>query len=103
MSPVLFGVIAIALAWLAQAVAAAMLMSRIGFHPLPWFALTLLLGPAMWPALVEARSGPAPRRLLRRGASGSGSLDLPSDQRAEVLGASGETQIVRCRRDDPAA
>jgi hypothetical protein len=62
-------VLAAATLWLGQAVGVARLMSRVGFHPLPWFAVAALLGPAMWPlAVVDLVSGlPRPVSLRRGG------------------------------------
>jgi hypothetical protein len=70
-------VLAAATLWLGQAVGVARLMSRVGFHPLPWFAVAALLGPAMWPlAVVDLVSG-LPRPVsLRRGGRGPGALDV---------------------------
>jgi hypothetical protein len=63
-------VAAAAVLWVLQAVGLSRLMSRRGFHPLPWFAVSLLMGPAMWPlAVVELISGPPRPELLRRGAA----------------------------------
>lgn len=57
-----------AVIWVAQAAGLARLMSRRGFHPLPWFAVAILLGPALWPlAVIELVSGPPGPVLLRRG------------------------------------
>lgn len=70
-------VLAAAMLWLAQAVGVARLMSRAGFHPVPWFAVTALLGPAMWPlAIVDVVSGPPRPVVLRRGRRGPGTLDV---------------------------
>jgi hypothetical protein len=70
-------VAAAAVLWVLQAVGLSQLMSRRGFHPLPWFAVSLLMGPAMWPlAVVELISGPPRPELLRRGSRGRGALDI---------------------------
>ena len=82
--------------WVAQAAGLSRLMSRRGFHPLPWFAVSMLLGPAMWPlALIEAITGPPGPELIRRGTRGTGSLDVlvafPSNELPDDL----ERQIAR--------
>src|SRR5688500_13835427 len=59
------------------AVAVAAVMERRGFHPLPWFVVALLLGPAVWPlAVVEAFSDGQGRRLLRAGLPRDGEVDV---------------------------
>jgi hypothetical protein len=66
-------ILAIATLWLSQAAGVARLMNRMGFHPLPWFAVTALLGPAMWPlAVVDLVSGLPGPVSLRRGSLGPG-------------------------------
>ena len=70
-------VVGAAVLWLGQALGLSLLMSRLGFHPLPWFVVPLLIGPAVWPlALIEAVSGPPAPQVLHRGKSGSGRLDI---------------------------
>ena len=70
-------VVGAAVLWLGQALVLSLLMSRLGFHPLPWFVVPLLIGPAVWPlALIEAVSGPPAPQVLHRGKSGSGRLDI---------------------------
>lgn len=70
-------VAAAATSWVAQALALSRLMSRRGFDPLPWFAVSLLLGPAMWPlAVVDLVAGPPGPTLLRSGRRGAGELDV---------------------------
>lgn len=64
------------IAWLAQAAAVAAIMNRRGFHPLPWFAVAALIGPACWPlAVIEALSGPPRSEIVQRGMPGDGALD----------------------------
>ena len=66
-----------AVVWVGQAIGLSRLMGRRGFHPLPWFAVSMLLGPAMWPlAVVELISGPPGPELLRRGSRGPGALEI---------------------------
>ena len=68
---------AFAALWLAQAVGLSRVMARRGFHPLPWFAVSAILGPAIWPlALLDAVSGPPAPQLLRRGMPGTGALEV---------------------------
>lgn len=70
-------VVGLGVLWFGQAPWLSRVMSRRGFHPLPWFMVPLLVGPAVWPlALIEALSGPPARELLRRGERGPGALDV---------------------------
>ncbi|MGH2750032.1 MAG: hypothetical protein ACRDK3_04040, partial [Actinomycetota bacterium] len=63
--------------WFGQAFGLSRIMNRRGFHPLPWFAVGVLLGPVVWPlALLEAISGLPPPEQLRRGRPGSGAIDV---------------------------
>lgn len=63
--------------WIAQAFGLSRLMRSHGFDPLPWFGVSLLLGPAMWPlALIDLISGPPGSELLRRGQRGGGAVDV---------------------------
>lgn len=87
-------VIVVATLWIAQAFGLARLMSGRGFHPLPWLAVGLLLGPAMWPlAVVDLVTGPPGPVLVRGGRAGKGSLeafvafqrDALTDQAADQL------------------
>jgi hypothetical protein len=78
------------LAWVGQAIALSRLMERRGFHPVPWLIVLLLLGPVMWPlALLVILRGPPEPLVVRRGARGSGPLDvwviLESDRVSEPL------------------
>ena len=89
--------------WLGQAVALSRLMNRRGFHPLPWFMVPILLGPAVWPfALFEAISGPPASELLRRGRRGSGALDVFVLFESDHLPRETKAQLSRlmpfCRR-----
>lgn len=48
-------VVALAVAWFGQAIWLSVVMNGRGFHPLPWFMVPLVIGPAVWPlALIEA-------------------------------------------------
>jgi hypothetical protein len=70
-------VVGLGVVWFGQALLLSRVMSRHGCHPLPWFMVPLLLGPAAWPlALIEALSGPPAPELLRRGERGPGALDV---------------------------
>lgn len=61
--------------WVAHATGLSWLMNRRGFHPLPWAAVSFLLGPAVWPlAAIDLASGPPGPVLLKRGAAGHGSF-----------------------------
>jgi hypothetical protein len=78
------------LAWVGQAIALSRLMERRGFRPLPWLIVLLLLGPVVWPlALLVILRGPPGPLVVRRGARGSGTLDvwviLESDRVSEPL------------------
>jgi hypothetical protein len=78
------------LAWVGQALGLSRLMERRGFHRLPWLIVLLLLGPVMWPlALLVILRGPPGPLVVRRGARGSGTLDvwvvLESDRVPEPL------------------
>lgn len=93
-------VMAAATVWIAQAIGLSRLMSKRGFHPLPWFAVSMLLGPAMWPlALIEAITGPPGPELIRRGTRGTGSLDVlvafPTNELPDDL----ERQIARLPKE----
>lgn len=69
-------VVASATLWVAQALGLSRLMSSRGFDPLPWLAMSLLLGPAMWPlAVIDLVSGSPEPVLLKRGERGEGTLD----------------------------
>ena len=94
---------ALAAVWMGLAVAVAAVMERRGFHPLPWFVVALLLGPAVWPlAVVEALSGGQGRRLLRAGLAGDGEVDvfvlLEKDEVPPTLSASLAEVAPRRRR-----
>jgi hypothetical protein len=70
-------VIGLAVVWFGQAILLSRVMNRRGFHPLPWFMVPLLIGPAVWPlAFIEARSGPPAPVTLRSGKLGHGALDI---------------------------
>jgi hypothetical protein len=65
--------------WFGQAFALSQIMNGRGFHPLPWFAVASLLGPAMWPfALLEALSGPPPPDVIRPARPAAGAIDVSS-------------------------
>jgi hypothetical protein len=71
------GVVALIVVWVGQATWLSHVMDGRGFHRLPWFAVLILLGPAMWPlAVVELISGPPGPVLLRRGNPRDGRLDI---------------------------
>ena len=83
--------------WFGQAFGLSRLMNRRGFHPRPWFAVALLIGPACWPvALLEAFSSPLGAEVVRGGSRGTGALevfelfvvletdDMPAQIRAQV-------------------
>ena len=89
--------------WLGQAFALSRLMNRRGFHPLPWFMVPLLLGPAVWPlALFEVLSGPPASELLRRGKRRPGALDVVVFFESNHVPPKIEAQLSRlmpfCRR-----
>lgn len=89
--------------WLGQAFGLSRVMSRRGFHPLPWLAIGLLLGPAVWPlALLEATSGPPPPRLVRLGRPRPDGLDVlalyEGDELPEALGQELERLSPLCHR-----
>lgn len=89
--------------WLGQAFGLSRLMNRRGFHPLPWFVVPLLIGPAVWPlALREALSGPPRPELVRRGRRGPGSLNLfvllERDELPEQVSAQVARLMPHCRR-----
>jgi hypothetical protein len=88
--------------WLGQALGLSRVMSRRGFHPLPWFMVPLLLGPAVCPlALIEALTGPPPPELLRPGKRGSGALDVfvlfDADHVPDRIKAELQRLTPRCR------
>jgi hypothetical protein len=88
--------------WLGQALGLSRVMSRRGFHPLPWFMVPLLLGPAVWLlALIEALTGPPPPELLRPGKRGSGALDVfvlfDADHVPDRIKAELQRLTPRCR------
>lgn len=96
-------IIGLAVVWLGQATLLSWVMSRRGFHPLPWFAVSMLLGAAMWPlALVEALSGPPSPMTLRRGKLGDGALDVfvlfEDDHVPDRIDQELQRLISRCRR-----
>lgn len=70
-------VVALIVVWFGQATWLSHVMDGRGFHRLPWFAVLILLGPAMWPlAVVELISGPPGPVGLRRGNPRDGRLDV---------------------------
>jgi hypothetical protein len=70
-------VVGASILWVVQAIGFSRLMNRRGFHPLPWFVVPLLLGPASWLlALLGSLSGPPLPEVVRRGSRGTGSLDV---------------------------
>jgi hypothetical protein len=88
--PVAVVLAAAAIAWFAQALALSRLMNSRGFHPLPYFAVPLLIGPAFWPlALLDLLSGPPAPRLVRRGRRGGDGPEvlvaLERDELAEKM------------------
>lgn len=87
---------AAAVVWIAHALVLARLMSSRGFHPLPWIAVSFLLGPAIWPlALIEIASGvPGPTR-IRRGHHGGGELDVFVAFDRDVIDERSSTQLAR--------
>jgi hypothetical protein len=91
------------LVWFGQALGLSRLMNRRGFHPLPWFVVPLLMGPAVWPlALVEALSGPPRQKLVRRGSRGPGALNvfvvLDRDELPEQFNTQVARLIPNCHR-----
>ena len=92
-----------AVAWIGHAVGLAWLMSRRGFHPLPWAAVSFLLGPAVWPlAALDLVSGPPGPELLKRGAIGDGSITVLAafdrDELTERASAQLKELIPQCNR-----
>jgi hypothetical protein len=93
----------LAVVWLGHAILISRVMNKRGFHPLPWFMVPLLLGPAVWPlALIEALSGPPAPELLRRGERGTGALDVivlfEADHVPEGVKVELQRLAPRCRR-----
>lgn len=63
--------------WLGEALLVRQVMSRRGFHPVPWLAVGLLLGPAVWPfAVIEIVSGLPTPKVIRRGRDRSTGMDV---------------------------
>ncbi|MGH2789054.1 MAG: hypothetical protein ACRDJV_14295 [Actinomycetota bacterium] len=95
-------VVGLAVVWFGQAIWLSRVMNGRGFHPLPWFMVPLLIGPAVWPlALIEALSGPPAPELLRRGKRGPGALDvfvlLEDDHVPDRIEAELQRLMPRCR------
>jgi hypothetical protein len=92
--------------WFGQAFGLSRLMNRHGFHPLPWFAVPLLIGPACWPlALLEAFSGPPGPEVVRGGRRGTGPLQvfelfvvLERDELPAQIGAQVARLMPYCHR-----
>lgn len=89
--------------WFGQAFGLSRLMDRHGFHPLPWFVVPLLIGPAVWPlALLEVLSGPPRPELVRWGRRGPGSLNvfvlLERDELPEQISVEVARLMPHCRR-----
>jgi hypothetical protein len=96
-------VVGVAVAWFGQAIWLSRVMNGRGFHPLPWFMILLLVGPAVWPlALIEALSGPPAPEMLRRGKRGPGALDIfvlfEDDHIPDRIEAELQRLMSRCRR-----
>ena len=91
-----------AVIWLAHAVGVARLMSGRGFHPLPRFAVSMMLGPAMWPFaqpdIVSRRPRPL---LLRKGNGGAKALIGLFDENGTGLFRGAEERIFRCSDATP--
>jgi hypothetical protein len=95
-------VIGLAVVWFGQAILLSRVMNRRGFHPLPWFMVPLLIGPAVWPlAFIEARSGPPAPVTLRSGKLGHGALDIfvlfEDDHVPDRIDAEVQRLMSRCR------
>lgn len=70
-------IVGVSTLWVGLAIGLSRLMNRRGFHPLPWFFMPLLIGPASWPvALRTSQSGPPLPEVVRGGSRGTGSLDV---------------------------
>jgi hypothetical protein len=96
-------IVVIPVVWLSQALGLSLIMSRRGFHPLPWLAVSLLLGPAMWPlALAEAISGLPSPEVIRHGHRRQAGVDvfvvLHRNEFPEALARQVERVLPHCRR-----
>jgi hypothetical protein len=69
--------LAVPFIWLIHAVAVAHLMDRQGFHPLSWFVLAVVMGPAVWPlAVAEAMVKPPVPTVVETGRRFRGPLNV---------------------------
>lgn len=89
--------------WVAHALGLARLMGSRGFDSMPWLAVSLLLGPAIWPlAVVELVSGPPGPVVLRPGHRAGGVLDVfvafDRDELAEPVAEQIQRVLPRCGR-----
>jgi hypothetical protein len=96
-------VVGVASLWLGQAWGLSRVMSRRGFHPLPWLAVGFFLGPAVWPlALIEALSGPPRRKTVRCGRPRPDGIDVfavfDGDEFPDTLATELKRLTPRCHR-----